>query len=301
MKSRYSFLFSARWLKYIAMTIIVVIACVFLALWQKDRREQRENEIDTVQANYSSSPVDITSILPSASAHLDESDEWRQASLTGHFLASDTVFARNRTVNDQAGFYVVVPFELASGETIAVVRGWMADADQIPPTPTGEQTIDARLRPAQDGSDDNNPKGMIKAIDPARIPGMDKAYSHVYAEAVDTGNGLPDEAGLTPLPAPDVNPGNHLSYMLQWFAFGIMIIIAVSISARRERKAAAEAAATSTGEVEYVVVDKAALGAGAKISQPGSRYGRHRLRAPVVHGQAEAEEDELLEDRFRRS
>ena len=49
--SRYSFLFTARWLKYIAMTIIVVIACVCLALWQKDRREQRENEIATINAN----------------------------------------------------------------------------------------------------------------------------------------------------------------------------------------------------------------------------------------------------------
>ena len=49
--ARYSFLFSPRWLKYIAMTIIVVIACIFLALWQKDRREQREHEIDTINAN----------------------------------------------------------------------------------------------------------------------------------------------------------------------------------------------------------------------------------------------------------
>ena len=299
--SRYSFLFSPRWLKYIAMTIIVVVACVFLALWQKDRREQREHEIDTINANYSAKPVDITDILPSTSASLDEDHEWRQVSLTGEFLASDTVFARNRTVNDQAGFYVVGPFRLTRGETIAVVRGFTADADQIPTTPTGKQSIDARLRPAQDGSEDDNPKGMIKAIDPARIPGMDDAYGHVYAEAVDTGNGLPDNSGLTPLPPPDVDPGNHLSYMLQWFAFGIMIIIAVTISARRERKAAAEVAEKHTGEVEYVVVDKAALGAGAKISQPGNRYGRSRFASPSVHGRAEAEEDELLEERFRRS
>ncbi|WP_413335042.1 SURF1 family protein [Brevibacterium sp. GP-SGM9] len=297
--SRYSFLFSARWLKYIAMTIIVVIACVCLALWQKDRREQRENEIATINANYSADPVDIDQILPSASAALDDSDEWKQVSLEGEFRSEDTVLARNRTVNDQTGFYVVVPFALDSGQTIAVVRGWIADADQVPATPTGHQSIVAHLRPAQDGADDDNPEGMIKAIDPARIPGMDDAYAHVYGEVADTTNGLPDAEGLTPLPMPDLNPGNHLSYMLQWFAFGIMIIIAVSISARRERKAAAEVAEQSTGEPDYVVVDKAALAAGAKISQPGSRYGRNRFTAPGVHGRAEAEEDELLEERFR--
>ncbi|MDN5609584.1 MAG: SURF1 family protein, partial [Brevibacterium sp.] len=228
--ARYSFLFSPRWLKYIAMTIIVVIACIFLALWQKDRREQREHEIDTINANYSATPVDIDSILPSTSATLDEEDEWRQVSLTGHYQTSDTVFARNRTVNDKVGYYVVVPFELTSGDTIAIVRGWVAEPDEVPPAPSGEQTINARLQPAQDGSEDKNPDGLIKAIDPARIPGMDSAYDNVYAEAVHTGNGLPDESGLTPLPAPDLDPGNHLSYMLQWFTFGIMIIIAVSIS-----------------------------------------------------------------------
>lgn len=299
--SRYSFLFSPRWLKYIAMTIIVVIACIFLALWQKDRRDQREHEIDTINANYSSTPVDITRILPSTSAHLDEDQEWRQVSLTGHYLASDTVFARNRTVNDKVGYYVVVPFKLTSGDTLAIVRGWIAEPDQAPPSPTGEQTIDARLQPAQDGSEDKNPDGLIKAIDPARIPGMDSAYDNVYAEVVHTGNGLPDETGLMPLPAPDLNPGNHLSYMLQWFAFGIMIIIAVSISARRERRADAEAAEKSTGDVEYVVIDKAALDAGAKISQPGNRYGRNRLRSPGVHGRDEADEDAVIEDRFRHT
>lgn len=298
--ARYSFLFTARWLKYIAMTMIVVIACVCLALWQKDRREQRETEIATINANYSADPVDITQLLPSSSAQLDESDEWKQVALEGEYLGEDTVLARNRTVNDQTGFYVVVPFELDTGETIAVVRGWIADADKVPAAPTGHQSLTAHIRPAQDGADDDNPQGMIKAIDPARIPGMGNAYDHVYAEAADTTNGLPDAEGLTPLPMPDLNPGNHLSYMLQWFAFGIMIIIAVSISARRERKAAAEVAEQTTGEPDYVVVDKAALAAGAKISQPGSRYGRNRFTSPGVHGRAEAEEDELLEERFRR-
>ena len=79
----------------------------------------------------------------------------------------------------------------------------------------------------------------------------------------------------------------------------IMIIIAVGISARRERKAAAEAGPRSSGDSEYVVIDKAALDAGAKVSQPGSRYGRNRFSSPGVHGRAEAEEDAVFEERFR--
>src|SRR5699024_5085345 len=98
---------------------------------------------------------------------------------------------------------------------------------------------------------------------------------------------------------PELDPGNHLSYMLQWFAFGIMIIIAVGISARRERKAAAEAGPRSSGDSEYVVIDKAALDAEAKVSQPGSRYGRNRFSSPGVHGRAEAEEDAAFEERVR--
>ncbi len=300
MSGRYSFLLSTRWLKYIAMTVVVVIACVCLALWQKDRRDQRLDEINTIEANYSAPPVAIDELLPSASATLPAADEWRPVTLTGEYQAEDTVLARNRTVADRTGFYVVVPFRLQSGATIALVRGWIPDPEAVPPAPTGEQTVTARLRPAQDGSEDSNPEGMIKAIDPARIPGMDGSYSHVYGEVAATGtlaDGT-DGAGLTALPEPDRSQGNHLSYMLQWFAFGVMIIIAVAISARRERRAAAEAGAGPGADVEYVVVDKAALAAGAKI-QPGSRYGRHQLGPPVIRGQDEAEEDALLEDRFR--
>ncbi|RBP64646.1 cytochrome oxidase assembly protein ShyY1 [Brevibacterium sanguinis] len=298
--ARYSFLLSARWLKYMAMTVIVVIACVVLALWQKDRQEQRSAEIATIEANYSAEPVDVEELLDSTSATLDPGDEWRPVALTGEYRAEDTVLARNRTVNDRTGFYVVVPFRLETGETIALVRGWIPDAEAVPAAPSGVQTVTARLRPAQDGSDDRNPEGMIRAIDPERIPGMDEGYAQVYGEVAldDVRPDGTDGQGLTALPEPDRNPGNHLSYMLQWFTFGVMIIIAVAISARRERAAAAEASQGPAGEVEYVVVDKAALAAGAKI-RPGSRYGRHRLGAPVVHGRDEADEDALLDDRFR--
>ena len=61
----------------------------------------------------------------------------------------------------------------------------------------------------------------------------------------------------------------------------------------------AEALGTDAGEAEYVVVDKAALDAGAKMTQPGSRYGRGRFVTPSARGRDEADEDELLEERFR--
>ncbi|WP_166824680.1 SURF1 family cytochrome oxidase biogenesis protein [Brevibacterium limosum] len=297
--SRYSFLFSARWLKYIAMAIIVIIACVFLALWQKDRRDQREQEIATITANYSADPVDVSSVLPNPTSALATTEEWTQVELTGHYSDEDTVLARNRTVGDTPGFYVVTPFELTGGSTIAVVRGFTAEQGSVPPAPQGEQTVVAHLRPAQDGSEDENPQGLIRAIDPARIPGMDDGYSNVYVEASPGETGGAPEEGLTPLPMPELDPGNHLSYMLQWFAFGIMIIIAVVISARRERKAAAEAVGRGDAGSEMVVIDKAALDAGAKISQPGSRYGRNRWASPTVRGRAEADEDALFEERFR--
>ncbi|TGD10143.1 SURF1 family protein [Brevibacterium sp. S111] len=298
--SRYSFLFTARWLKYIAMAIIVIIACVFLALWQKDRRDQREQEIATITANHSADPVALESVLPTPGSTLATTEEWTQVEMRGTFSDDGTVLARNRTVEDTPGFYVVTPFELDDGTRIAVVRGFTSEKDSVPAAPRGEQTVVAHLRPAQDGADDDNPQGMIKAIDPARIPGMDDAYSHVYGEASSVGTGGDVEDGLTPLPMPELDPGNHLSYMLQWFAFGIMIIIAVAISARRERRAAAEAdERRGDSSSEFVVIDKAALDAGAKVSQPGSRYGRNRFASPGVHGQAEAEEDAMFEQRFR--
>jgi cytochrome oxidase assembly protein ShyY1 len=70
---------------------------------------------------------------------LATTEEWTQVKLTGTYADDDTVLARNRTVEDKPGFYVVTPFNIAGGATIAVVRGFTAEQDAVPAAPTGDR------------------------------------------------------------------------------------------------------------------------------------------------------------------
>lgn len=302
----------SRWIRYSALALLAVVACVLLANWQNHRREDRDAQIAVIKDHYSGAPVPLAQVLPQRTEALDGQAEWTKVDVRGHYDTAHTVLARNRSQDGQPGFYVVVPFVLESGAQIAVVRGWTPvpnDSPQpalsdLPAPPSGTITVTGWLRPTQDGSKDNNPSGSIKAIDPRQIPGMDAAYTGAYVE-LQAENGAA-ATGISALPEPSTDPGSHLSYTFQWLAFGVMIIIAVVIGLRRERRAEAEArllAADRRAEAQpqFVVVDKEALASGAKIDAIASRYGHgndvaYRPRSAPARPKNEDEEDSALDE-----
>ncbi|WP_349827892.1 SURF1 family cytochrome oxidase biogenesis protein [Brevibacterium litoralis] len=312
---RFGFLLTRRWLTYIALAIVAAAVCGLLSNWQNDRRAQRDAEIDRIETNYGGDLHDITDLLPDTDATLDADDEWKRVELTGHYAVEDTVLARNRTLNAQSGYYVVVPFLVKGGAdgtgagtpqgaSVAVARGWVPtdstagtpEDTAIPAVPTGTVTLTGWVRPAQDGSGDENPEGLIRAIDPERIPGMEDGYRHVYLEMESE-----DPAGeqITALPVPDTDPGSHLSYTFQWIVFGVMILGGVGYAAVRERRTLdAEAGGPESGAhrvaggpgsgddsegaagPDYVVVDKTMLRSRAtrKLATGKNQSGRPTSR-----------------------
>lgn len=295
----YRFILSRRWLGYIALAIVAAIVCVFLANWQDHRRAARDAEIERIEANYHGEVRDLAAVVDDPAAPLPESAEWARVRAVGTYDTGSTVLARNRSLQNQAGFYVVVPFDLASGGSIAVVRGWVPTTseggppaiDALPAPPAGEVEIEMWLRPAQDSSEDTNAPGLIRAIDPAVIPGMDAPYTGTYGQLA-AESPPPADAALTELPPPSTDPGSHLSYTFQWLAFAVMILIGVIYAARREKRALEAARAERTGEApapEYVVVDKDAL-----TRRPASRPARRPVPRPARRRNRTSEEE--LED-----
>lgn len=272
------FLFTRRWLQYIGLAVIAAIACGLLANWQNERRESRDAEIDRIEAHYSADPVPLESVVPTPQTELDEDEEWTRVSTSGVYRTGEAVLARNRPKEGRAGYWVLVPFDTADGATVLVARGWIAGSGadattaDLPAPPAGEVDLTAWLRPAQTGTAaENTPAtayapGSVLAIDPDLIVG-DDAYQGVYAY-LEAEEPAPAEAP-DPLPAPDTDPGSHLSYTMQWIAFGIMILVGVAYAAKRERDAVrrGDRAAPSSEPQEYVVVDKAALAAGGRVSR----------------------------------
>lgn len=290
----YRFVLSARWLRYIALALVAAVACGFLASWQDNRRAARDAEIERIETNYHGAARPLPEVLPDRTAALPVDAEWAKVTATGTYDTAATVLARNRSLQNQAGFYVVVPLVLDSGDTIAVVRGWVPTTSEgsapapeaIPAPPAGEVDVEMWLRPRQDASGDSNPPGLIRAIDPDVIPGMDSPVTEAYGQ-LSAEDPAPAGEGLTPLPPPSTDPGSHLSYTFQWIVFGIMILIGVVYAARREKRALDAARSEESADAaptEYVVVDKAALtGGGRRAAGMGTgsgRYGGGRTARP---------------------
>lgn len=286
--SSYSFIFSSRWMRYIIMAIVAAVACGFLANWQNNRREARDAEIARINANYHGAAEPLAEILPETSTRLPEDLEWKRFEATGTYDPASTVFIRNRSVDGQAGLYVLVPLRTDSGAELAVVRGWVPpgqtgqtpDLALLPDPPAGEVTVTGWLRVPQDSPDETVTQNSLRSIDPQNVPGMTDPYTGAYAQL--DAEDPPAAEGLTALPPPSTDPGSHLSYTFQWIVFGIMILGGVVYAARRERISRDLEAAEQTGQAtttQYVVVDKNTIAAGrgrrAAPSGPsrGTRYG----------------------------
>ncbi|WP_201302424.1 SURF1 family protein, partial [Arthrobacter sp. 8AJ] len=148
----YRFLFSSKWLGYLLLAAIFATACVFLGRWQMDRRAETLAEINRVVSNYSAAPIPFAQARDQFT-QLDPAKEWTQVELKGSYDAAGQRVVRNRPLNGQPGYEVVVPFRLTTGETVVIDRGWLPIGNKnpgspysVPAPPPGDLTAVVRLK-----------------------------------------------------------------------------------------------------------------------------------------------------------
>ncbi|WP_217615722.1 SURF1 family protein [Cellulomonas sp. GbtcB1] len=239
----------------VLLAVAVSVACVFLGRWQWHRHVARDAAIRLVEQNYSADPVPLDALLPEPGAELDPGDVWRQATVTGTYDADAAVLLRNRPVNSQPGFHVLVPLVQADGSALVVDRGWVAWDDDasgevaVPAPPSGEVTVTVHLRRDEAADPRSAPAGQVQAINVGQVlaaGGSDAASYAGYGGLVDE---TPAPAvALGRLPAPSTDPGSHLSYAFQWWTFSVGSLAAFGWLARRELLEGAEAAAGGAPE-----------------------------------------------------
>jgi cytochrome oxidase assembly protein ShyY1 len=241
----YRFLFSSKWLGYLLLAAVFATACVFLGRWQMDRRAETLAEINRVTSNYSAAPVPFADVRDQFSS-LDEDREWTQVELRGSYDAGGQRIVRNRPLNGQPGYEVVVPFRLDTGETVVIDRGWLpignnnpGRPDSVPAPPSGDVTVVARLKHAEPELQRGAPDGQLASIDLAAYsaqlgyPLLTGAYAQLASES-------PSAADMPiAFPKPSIEEGTHLSYSLQWFAFGVLMFIGFGYAARQQARNAA--------------------------------------------------------------
>ena len=199
-------------------------AFTFLAPWQLGKNEALVERNEHISAAFEHDPEPLSSRV-NDDGSLGADAEWSRVVATGRYTGSD-VLLRLRPVDGTPAFQVLSPFALNDGRVIVVHRGWVKaeNSTQVPavePAPSGEVTITGLLR-ADEGEHPNPPMheqgyDMVYSISPAQVGSL--TGTEVVSPYLQL---LGGEAGvLDPIPLPQLETGNHLSYGLQWILFGL--------------------------------------------------------------------------------
>lgn len=209
----------------LAIIAFSYVSFAFFAPWQFNKDEAIVKRNEQIKLAFEIDPAPAEEIFD-AQGSIDPGEEWAQVILKGRYLAEGEVLLRNRPVDSSPAFQSLVPFQLHSGSTILVNRGFEPPvAGGVPPLdapPTGEQIIigHARLTEQRPESIPIDHQGYrqvygLNTEQVAQVTGLDLAEDYVQLA-----EGQPGETNAILVPM--LERGSHLSYALQWFAFGIM-------------------------------------------------------------------------------
>lgn len=211
--------------KWISLTLIVLILNpLFKSLsdWQYRRLATRQ-ELNAQIINAQKLPAtEFTAIAPDRQIQ-HQDDLWRTVTATGSFLVDEQYLLRKRSLESEAGLWVVTPFKTSAGQVITVVRGWTAAGASATENPelskltTDQIILTGRLR-------EITPKYFDE---PADLPqgqrmGINPKYGDAYLELVSSSPVL-NNPEIRPLPMPTLTDGPHHSYALQWLLFIVML------------------------------------------------------------------------------
>ncbi|WP_139003591.1 SURF1 family cytochrome oxidase biogenesis protein [Arthrobacter crystallopoietes] len=236
----YRFLFSAKWLGWLLLVALLASVCVLLGNWQMDRRDQAHDVVTAIESNYDADPVDFEAV-PDIFAEADDADEWTPVVLRGEYDEAGQRVVRNRPLNGRPGYEVLVPLKLDSGPAVIVNRGWLpignnvaGRPDTVPAAPEGDVTVVARVKPGESSVDRGAPEGQLASIQldeyaaELDYPVFTGGYGLMAAE-----NPAPAERPVL-MPKPAIDEGPHLSYSMQWYAFGVLFFVGYGYAARQQ-------------------------------------------------------------------
>ncbi len=264
MRSPLGLLRTRRWLGFTVFALVVVLACVQLGRWQLHRAQDRQEQAREVEQRTTAAAVPVTG-LTAPGQRPAEADRWRAVSAAGTYDPAGTVLQRNRSLEGQRGYHVLVPLRLGDGTTQLVVRGFVPAAGplsagvEVPAPPSGRVVVEGRLVPG-DAVDAPGDLG----VDDARQLTVSRADPLVLAAALGdplTGGGAlrgglleatterpGGGAAVARLPAPE--PGNYglnYAYMVQWWLFAVIGVVGWWLLLRRESRDADPTASRAAG------------------------------------------------------
>lgn len=213
-------------------TVFIVLTLIGLGSWQLMRLKWKTEMLSQIYANTNLPPIDMDQVLNDIHP---EKWEYRRVILKGRFLHDLEVNLVPRSLNGQPGYHLITPFQLESGETLLINRGWAGSRDPYESIERADKpteliaTIATFPKPGFFTPKNNFEKKEIFYID---LNAFAKNTSLVtllpfygIQEPKDT------ESALLPKPVGiSLNiPNNHLAYAITWFSLAIVALIIYSI------------------------------------------------------------------------
>lgn len=230
-------------------TLVVLLAaasCVYLGLWQLDRRAGRLERNRIVAERMAAEAVRLTS------APMDTTGlAYRRAVVEGSVDDDRAIILAGRSLNGAPGVHLLSPFRVGGG-AVLVNRGWLPAPDGAT-VDLGLVRLDGPFRaegvlipfPAADLP--RPPEGFQTRwfrVDGAAIRRqypypVSPLFLRATSRPVPSGTGAAPEAGAgdpEPLAAPVLDAGPHLSYAIQWFSFAAIALIGWAVLVAQQRK-----------------------------------------------------------------
>jgi cytochrome oxidase assembly protein ShyY1 len=239
--SSFRFVFTPKWMAFHALTwIILVPAFIGLGQWQRDLWRDRADSQGIVLRALAAKPVALGSVDP-AGHDVAQSQQFTMVEATGHYDTAHQFMVPNRSQNENPGWYVVTPLVLANGTAVLVNQGWVTEQSSggptvhppFPPVPSGTVTVIGSLQPDETTSttritDDtrNLPTDEIALV--SKVDAADRVPYQLYDGAIQLDSSTPANtaaAAAQPIPNPSYDNTMYIAYMIQWWAFAIIMPI----------------------------------------------------------------------------
>jgi cytochrome oxidase assembly protein ShyY1 len=241
----YRFLLRPRWIAFTLVVVTAIVVMINLGFWQLRRLDERRAFNDAVAARIDQPAVALDALVPPNAAVGDEDlaiVEWRPVEASGRYLPDEELRVVNRSQGGRAGDNIVTPLLLDDERVLLVARGFVPSDSDSPAAPSGDVTIEGRLRRSEvrrTGALSDSAEGDLTVAQRVDIPRLaDQLPGDVVPMYVELTNSDPPVVGELPQPVaePTLDEGPHLSYAVQWFMFSALVAVGWFLAVRRSRR-----------------------------------------------------------------
>ncbi len=206
------------------LTIAIVAVNLGLGVWQLERLEWKTGLLARLDSQMSAKPVPLPETIT------DMTDwEYRRVTLAGQFRYDREFHLGPRVRNGVVGYQMVVPFRRASGGTVLVNRGWIADTIKTVNRPEGIVQVEGFVQAPK--------KPMFAPVnDPAKnqwywldARAMDATAPAYVVDAVAEPAGVYPAGGALRV---DI-PNDHKNYAIFWFSMACVMLLIYIMASRQ--------------------------------------------------------------------